>query len=81
MRGFRLHLGANTDPIIDVPARKVVIHLTSTAETDIGPYANEYIWILRFTEDGKEIDEIIEFADSAYTLEMLHKLTQAVQGR
>lgn len=79
MRGLKLHLAANTDPIVDEEARKVVLHLTSTAETNIGPYANEYVWVLKFTDDGKEIGEIMEFADSAYTLEMLGKLAEAAK--
>lgn len=81
MRGFKLHLAANTDPIVDEEARKVVLHLTSTAETNIGPYANEYVWVLKFTDDGKEISEIMEFADSAYTLEKLGKLAEAAKAQ
>ena len=32
--------------------------------TATGPFANEYIWFLRFDDKGEKITEIVEFFDS-----------------
>lgn len=67
------------DPIVEETSRKVVLYLESTCETDLERYENEYIWILTLDGHGASIDEIIEFADSAYTLEWIGKLQKAAQ--
>ena len=74
MHNFKLHIVPGTEPVVDEVTRRVTLQLTSHSETNIGLYANEYIWILKFSEDGKQIEKIVEFADSAYTLNMLPKL-------
>lgn len=51
----------------DAEAHTCIIHATSTAETDIGPYANEYALILTFTEEGTKVIKFLEMVDSAYT--------------
>jgi ketosteroid isomerase-like protein len=58
----------------DVEARTCMMHASSTANTKKGPYANEYALILTFTNDGKKIEKIEEFADSAYSKEFFAKL-------
>jgi hypothetical protein len=79
MRGFKLHLQKDHDPIVDEAARKVVLYLRSTCKTDLGEYTNEYIWILTLDGNGTAIDEVLEFADSAYTLEWIWKLQEAAE--
>ncbi|KAJ9143301.1 hypothetical protein NKR23_g6559 [Pleurostoma richardsiae] len=74
MRNFTLHAKEGCPPVIDEVSRRLVLHLTSTAETDIGDYANEYVWTLKFNEDGTQIVDIIEFADSAYTKDFFSRL-------
>lgn len=51
--------------IHDPEARQSVLHLHDTAQSPIGPYANEYMFVLSFTEDGTKIIKIEEFLDSA----------------
>ncbi len=63
--------------IVDTETRKVVLRLTSEAQTKVGPYRNEYVFTLRVSEDGEHVDEIWEFLDSAYTAPFLGKLQQA----
>lgn len=58
------------DPIAHVCS----MHASSSAQTEIGQYANEYALFLTFTEDGKKISRIEEFADSAYSAEFFSKL-------
>jgi ketosteroid isomerase-like protein len=55
------------EEIHDADAHISIIHALSTAETRIGPYANEYMLILTFTEDGKKVTKFDEFVDSAYS--------------
>ena len=62
---------------MDTETRKVVLRLTSEAQTKVGPYRNEYVFTLRVSEDGEHVDEIWEFLDSAYTAPFLGKLQQA----
>jgi ketosteroid isomerase-like protein len=50
---------------------------TSTAETDIGPYANDYVLILYFTEDGEKVVKFEEYVDSAYSKGFFAKLAEA----
>ncbi|KAM0249348.1 hypothetical protein ACHAQJ_009109 [Trichoderma viride] len=76
LRNFRLHEVAASPFVVDVEARRVMMHLTSTAETDIGPYNNEYIFWLTISEDGEKVDEIVEFLDSFYTAGFLERLAK-----
>ncbi|RFU80652.1 hypothetical protein TARUN_1537 [Trichoderma arundinaceum] len=76
IRNFRLKIVDTSPFVVDVEARRVVLHLTSTGESDVGPYGNEYMFILTISEDGKKVDEIVEFLDTLYTAEFLTKLTE-----
>ncbi|KAI1376829.1 hypothetical protein F4677DRAFT_418151 [Hypoxylon crocopeplum] len=74
---FELRLIDGEVPVIDVVTRKVVMHLKSRSETTVGLYENEYIWVLTLSEDGKSVDDLLEFVDSLYTQEWLPKLRKA----
>lgn len=73
LRGFRLEVGDHNLTVIDVEQRRVALHLKAYAESDIGPYQNEYIWIFTVTEDGTQIENSAEFIDSAYTAEFMQR--------
>ncbi len=60
--------------VVDEVARKVVLHLKSTGESDTGPYTNEYFIVLKMMDDGNLIKEIVEFIDSAYMLSLAAKM-------
>ena len=62
------------DTVVDEVARKVVMRASSTAETDVGPYANEYMIVLRMTEDGRLVERFDEFNDSAFIRGFLPRL-------
>lgn len=64
--------------IHDVQARKCMMHASSTADTSIGRYNNEYALFLDFTEDGQRIRRIEEFADSAYSAKFFQRLQLSV---
>jgi ketosteroid isomerase-like protein len=57
-----------------------MMHATSTAETDVGPYGNEYALVLNFTDDGKKVTRILEYVDSAYSIKFFAKLAEAGLG-
>ena len=64
----------------DVDAHTCIMHATSTADSDIGPYANEYALILHFTEDGKQVTKFLEFVDSAFSKMFFKELRDAGLG-
>lgn len=76
VRNIRIGLAEGEDMLVDEVSRKVLLHLTSTGETDFGPYANEYMIVLKMTEDGTQIKEIVEFIDSATTRDIAAGLAQ-----
>ena len=45
-------------------ARRAVVRSTLCANTPVGPYNNEYVWIFTFSESGEEIVSITEFMDT-----------------
>ena len=74
IRNIQLSLIDGEEMTVDEVARKVLLPLKSIGETDVGPYNNEYMIVLKMTEDGSEIREIFEFLDSNYILGILAKL-------
>ena len=63
--------------IVDEEGRKVVMLASSTAETDIGPYNNEYVLVIEMGQDGRHVDKIIEWVDSGYAIKYFGQLRQA----
>ncbi|KAF3038247.1 hypothetical protein E8E11_001014 [Didymella keratinophila] len=64
------------EEIHDAAAHTCIIHASSTAETKIGPYTNEYALILTFTEDGRRVTKFDEFVDSAYSQQFVAALAK-----
>ncbi|KAI4231781.1 MAG: hypothetical protein LQ349_005396 [Xanthoria aureola] len=62
------------DTVVDEAARKVVLHMTSTASTDLGDYHNEYMLKLHMTEDRRKVDKFEEFVDSGYSSKVMKEL-------
>ena len=58
----------------DANARMSVIHASSTANTRIGTYTNEYALFITFTRDGEKVAKIEEFVDSAYSTRFFAQL-------
>ncbi|KKP04352.1 hypothetical protein THAR02_03555 [Trichoderma harzianum] len=81
MSGAKLSFMDGYEPIIDDKSRHITLHLKSTGETALGEYQNEYVWIMKVDETGQEIVDIMEFADSAYTIEWFQKLQNATEKK
>ena len=65
------------DYFATVDERRVAVHADLVAESDVGEYRNEYIFLLRFTEDGREIVKITEMLDPIKAQEFLGRFGQA----
>ncbi|KAL8822291.1 MAG: hypothetical protein Q9191_006971 [Dirinaria sp. TL-2023a] len=63
--------------IEDVEQRKIVMHLRARADTAAGEYANEYMWVLRFDEQGKISDQK-EYVDVGVNRDFFPKLQAAL---
>jgi hypothetical protein len=51
-RGAQFSVISKDDTVIDVEARRVVLHCSNRVDTDAGEYTNEYIFSLIMSEDG-----------------------------
>ncbi|KAL8796248.1 MAG: hypothetical protein Q9195_001363 [Heterodermia aff. obscurata] len=69
------------ETIVDEEARKVVMLASSTAETDIGPYSNEYVLVIKMGRDGRQAEKVIEWVDSGYAIKYFGKLRQAADTK
>jgi ketosteroid isomerase-like protein len=68
------------DIIEDARANKVAVWAESTADTDIGPYKNEYMLVFYLDERGEKVERMLEFVDSANSVEFFPKLRKYAEG-
>lgn len=54
------------------------MHASSSAVTDVGPYTNEYVLVMRMTEDGRAVERFDEFVDSRVSAEFMPRLRAKV---
>ncbi|KAI6085048.1 hypothetical protein F4821DRAFT_163242 [Hypoxylon rubiginosum] len=76
---FELKLVEGEEMMVDVEARKVAMHLRSYSPTVAGLYQNEYIFIIKLSEDGTMVDDVLEFTDSLHSADMLPKMAKACE--
>lgn len=62
------------ESVVDIDARKVVLQASSTADTDVGPYGNEYVLVVEMGWDGTEVERVVEWVDSGYAMEFFARL-------
>ncbi|KAH8897337.1 hypothetical protein GQ53DRAFT_743077 [Thozetella sp. PMI_491] len=74
VRNMRYIILNDFEPIVDEITRQVLLHLKSSADTDVGNYENEYFMALKMTDDGTEIVQVVEYLDSAYSAGFISKL-------
>lgn len=58
----------------DEKANTVAIWCSSTADTIIGPYGNEYMILLSFNKAGDKVEKFIEFVDTEYSKSFFGRL-------
>ncbi|KAG9229450.1 hypothetical protein BJ875DRAFT_474800 [Amylocarpus encephaloides] len=78
LMNMKLWQKEDTEAIVDVEARKVVLQARSRADTPVGEYTNDYIFILTLGEDGKIVDEYWEWLGSDYTKAFIGKMRDVV---
>jgi ketosteroid isomerase-like protein len=66
------------DVIEDSENHKVVIHASSTADSVVGPYKNEYMLVFHMTEDDKQIVHLKEFVDSVVSMSLIKQIKEHV---
>ena len=79
-RNFHLRVIDERETAVDTEARKVVLHLTSSADMDVGVYENEYYFVLRMSESGELVEDVVEWMDSKYTAEFVERLNGEKKG-
>ena len=70
-KGFHIEVMDITE---DSKRHQVALHAKSQAETALGAYANEYVILMRMTEDHQKVVEIKEFVDSGYSADYFQRL-------
>jgi ketosteroid isomerase-like protein len=75
---FRDFKVAINDIIEDEKENKIAIWAKSTAVTDIGPYANEYVLVFHFNEAGDKLERFLEFIDSNQVVGYLTELRKYI---
>ncbi len=66
------------DVFEDEKENKVAIWAKSTADTDLGPYANEYMLLLYMNEAGDKVDRFLEFVDAGQSVSFFPKLMKYI---
>jgi len=69
------------DIIEDEKENKIATWAKSTAGTDIGPYANEYMLVFYFDERGEKIEMFLEFVDVGNRTDFLMELKKYIAGK
>ncbi|KAH8797752.1 hypothetical protein F5884DRAFT_905891 [Xylogone sp. PMI_703] len=62
LRNFHMNI---KDIVEDEKENKVAVWANSTAESDIGPYANEYMFLFYLNKEGDKIEKILELMDAS----------------
>lgn len=70
---FRNYKATIVNIFEDEKANKAIVWIEATAETDVGPYANEKMLVFYFDDAGK-VKKTFEFIDSAATIAWHTKL-------
>lgn len=74
LRDFKVNQVGPSGMVIDEEQRMIMIHAKGSGFTDVGPYANEYIFTLFTTKDGTQVRESWEMVDSFLAKEFHKKL-------
>jgi ketosteroid isomerase-like protein len=73
------YLATISDAVVDDVSKKVVLSVEAKATADAGEYENEYVILLKMTEDGKQVVEQYDFVDSHRMIEWMGKLGEFAQ--
>ena len=69
------------DILEDQEARRLCMWLTAKADTAVGEYINEYVWLLDFDKSGTKIMASKEYSDTLMARDFFPKLQAAMKER
>lgn len=78
---FKSFTVAILDVVEDAKNHKVLVHAKSTAESVVGPYANEYMLVFHMTEDDRQIVHLKEFVDSMVSVSLIGKIREHLSAK
>jgi hypothetical protein len=64
----------------DPNTNTIIMRVSSTADTDVGPYNNESMITLQFNDNGDQVTVFTEFFDSIVSRDFLAKLHVGQNG-
>ncbi|KAL8700828.1 MAG: hypothetical protein Q9201_005237 [Fulgogasparrea decipioides] len=67
--------------IEDSANNRICMWLSARADTMVGEYVNEYVWLLDFDKSGKKIVRTKEFSDSVMARDFFPKLKEAMASQ
>jgi GTP1/Obg family GTP-binding protein len=69
------------EAIVDQADRKVVMLASSTAKTDVGDYANEYVLVVETGQDGTKAERVVEWVDSGHAVQFMGRLAKEMEKK
>lgn len=66
---------------IDAEQNQFVLHLKSSGESDLGPYAGEYMVTIVTTKDGRKVKRFEEYVDVASSMKYVAPLRELIEKR
>lgn len=69
------------DIVEDSNAQTICLWLRARADTVVGPYENEYVWLWDFDQEGRKVRRSKEYSDSKLNKEFYPKLQAAMTSR
>lgn len=69
------------DVLEDREAGRLCMWLKARADTVVGEYVNEYMWVLEFDESGEKVANSTEFVDTLVNREFWPKLREAMKAQ
>lgn len=69
------------DIIEDQRENKLIVWASSTGQTVLGPYANEYMLLLYFNPAGDKVERFVEFVDSDVARSTFSKLYKLMEDK
>jgi hypothetical protein len=71
---YRVEVDDVIEGTSDDGKKKLIMYISAFGESPIGPYRNQYVWRMGFTDDGELINDWSEFVDVGMVRDFYPKL-------
>lgn len=78
---FRVEVDDLIEGTSDDGRKKIIMYISASGEAPIGPYRNQYVWKMGFTDNGELINEWSEYADVGMVRDYYPKLKAEMARR